>query len=324
MLALTLLIALFYFSCYTVNASGKLYWDIKPHTSLLNSFLELKIVLRYCRQVSRQLIIASKPSVGEEASEDVSNLNMCSMFNLPDEVTCGKMPANITCISNLTTHLDLDHEACYNGEAFIEVHSEGAAKSRVINLPLLYQAVEMPLSLDFGLNGSIHELVADIEVIQRTELMSPYTAVHWSRSANTLHNCKRGHDQSVNCGNSTSLVQKIKEFSSHTSVFIVTEEPSDSANMVHLRSLGYVTFEDLSGKLYETTHPLHPSDLKFVLEMKLMLNADTFLGWGNSDVNSVVEHDRMMRNMTHCVGQTAGKHREVLNWCVHTKRFNVV
>ncbi len=141
---------------------------------------------------------------------------------------------------------------------------------------------------------------------------------------NTLHNCKRGYDQSINCGNSTSLVQKIAEFSSHTSVFIVTEEPSDSADMVHLRSLGYVTFEDLSGKLFETTHPLHPSDVKFVLEMKLMLNADTFLGWGNSDVNSVVEHDRMMRNMTHCVGQMAGKHREVLNWCVHTKRFNVI
>jgi hypothetical protein len=51
----------------------------------------------------------------------------------------------------------------------------------------------------------------------------------------------------------------------------------------------------------------------FILEVTLMIEASTFLGWGISEVNDVVEYERMKKNRTFCT--TDEWSFSYVSWC---------
>lgn len=119
--------------------------------------------------------------------------------------------------------------------------------------------------------------------------------VHWRRGDQLETRCKQEKDQSVNCGTVEQLISSVRSFAVlHSSVYVAAggalaqEErvALDAAGFRHLRSL----------------HPsADPSSIAaLVFEAQLMLEAPTFLAWGASIVNDVIEHERMLRNLSWC------------------------
>jgi hypothetical protein len=111
-------------------------------------------------------------------------------------------------------------------------------------------------------------------------------------------------------------VQRVNALTGKELVYVATNEPQQSEEMEHLRSQGFVTFEDVHQDSAVLSGD-ESSDLFMVLaaETSLMLNATTFLGWGISEINDVVEHERMLAGRSFCLNQPVPAEETQHNWC---------
>ena len=114
--------------------------------------------------------------------------------------------------------------------------------------------------------------------------------------------CLMARDMSVNCHNATELVDKVMKYTSDLIVFIATNEPADSPQMTVLKNAGFLVFNDVWDKAEQEKRQLDKI-APFVIETALMMDADTFLGWGLSEVNDMVEMERMKVRKAACVAQ---------------------
>jgi hypothetical protein len=121
-----------------------------------------------------------------------------------------------------------------------------------------------------------------------------YTAVHWRRGDQLNTRCKGERDASVNCAtNSTALVNLVKNQTNDKVIYLATNEKENSDQAQSLKSSGFKLFSDTN---INATNSLDV----FIFEIHLMLDATTFLAWGISEVNDVIEFERKNKNMTFC------------------------
>ena len=105
----------------------------------------------------------------------------------------------------------------------------------------------------------------------------PYTVVHWRRGDQLTTRCKGERDASVNCDNSTVLIELLKNQTQDKLVYIATNEKDDSPQVEILKNEGYKLFSHTN---ISVTNMLD----MFIYEIQLMLDSTTFLAWGISEV----------------------------------------
>jgi len=139
-----------------------------------------------------------------------------------------------------------------------------------------------------------------------TTTTSSFTVVHWRRGDQLTTRCKGQKDRSVNCADSLALIDLVRQNSNDSLIYIATNE-KNSAEIENLRNASFVVFQD-TGLVNKVT-PMEA----FILEVTLMIEASTFLGWGISEVNDVVEYERMKKNRTFCT--TDEWSFSYVSWC---------
>lgn len=225
-------------------------------------------------------------------------LDICTIFNL------SSLPIEAHCINNTMedcTGKRIDEPLMLSDTAEVKYCGKFVKMGAKSNRDAFIMAASIGLPLqwtDYRL-GHIEQfknlLLADLKENEK------YTVVHWRRGDQLTTRCVMARDVSVNCGTAQDLIRKVSQYTSDRIIYIATNEPSSSQEMKALRAAGYKTWDDI----------LVPQELKdtidtigiFVIETALMIEADTFVGWGLSEVNDVVEFERMRLNKTFCVAQ---------------------
>lgn len=122
-----------------------------------------------------------------------------------------------------------------------------------------------------------------------------YTVVHWRRGDQLTSRCAQGKDHSVNCMSVQDLVVEIQRYTSDKVIYLATNEANLShADLECLEHAGVQVFDPLVAN-----YPAG-SLAAVVVDVQLMLDATTFLCWGVSVINDLVEHARMVHNKTWC------------------------
>ena len=151
-----------------------------------------------------------------------------------------------------------------------------------------------------------HRFLQAVEMAEarlfRNNSTSTLIVVHWRRKDQMTTRCSSNHgspisDSSINCA-STSLefIQYIRNVTStapsnSTAIYIATNEENQKI-INDLSNAGLWTFKDLG---FSST-VASPID-RFIIELALMARATTFLGWGVTAVNSLVERMRRQESI---------------------------
>lgn len=314
--------ALFSFgACTERNGSVRLHWQ--PNSAgLFSQFLQLKLMVEQTSQLGLELVVAPTTSPHYGAAK----INMCEIFEVPRGVTCAALPVHLRCEKNFRKVLNsTDPEgACYSGT--ISFNSHIRVRSNIL------RAVDLPFGLRFSLNyqsfldklyNALQKKACIMSPSTCENSFSPFTVVHWRRGDQLPGRCAKNVDTSVNCANASALVQRVQEHSADPVVYVATNEPKHSHNYSELRRHGFLTYADLASDNSEISN----ANLFQVLagEVGLMLRATTFLGWGVSEINDVVEHERKAAGRTFCIGQQVPAVETQHSWCtLHMQRTRLL
>lgn len=291
---------------YTTNATDAqqmlLYW-VPNHAGLFSQFLQTKIMFDCAKRYGRQLIAV--PTKSKHYGRQM--INMCQVFAFPTQIKCASVPEDVKCHSTLPDIVKsaLEPEVCYSGSITFGVQ----AKARMYVL----RAVNIDLPLRFtDMNKKLGELFRITLGIEKDGYRKDFTVVHWRRGDQLDGRCKAGLDTSVNCANATVLIEKVRSLSQDSIVYIATNEPQDSDQMQELREAGFLSFVDVAASSFFSQLDIFQI---LAVEVSLMLDATTFLAWGISEINDVVEHERMLAGKSFCIEQQppAGNNQET--WC---------
>lgn len=109
-------------------------------------------------------------------------------------------------------------------------------------------------------------------------------AVHWRRGDQLSERCQKV-DFSVNCENSTKLVQKIRNLTTEGSTVYISTNEADSKQLKVLTEAGYFIWSTLS--ISRMSLNFTSADI-FFLELMIMTYARNFFFWGHSTVPDMV------------------------------------
>jgi hypothetical protein len=275
----------------------KMYW-VPNRAGLFSHFLQLKRMYIHAASLQRLLVVApsKSPHYGN------LTIDMCSIFELPAGIECAPVPDHLHCTDNYKELPRKEPAVCYTGSITFGAELKGRY--------FVLGAVDVPLRLHF--RPAFQEQAIRFRVALNNHLQgtTSLVVVHWRRGDQLLGRCTNKVDASVNCGDGRALVEQVfmalsktdpQQNSDHTIVYVATNEPQDSQHMNTLRASGFITLQDVTGKSNDPR--LRDMNLFEVLaaEVSLMLAADTFLGWGISEINDVVEYERRQHGRTHCV-----------------------
>ena len=125
-----------------------------------------------------------------------------------------------------------------------------------------------------------------------------YTVIHWRRGDQLSSRCKQGRDLSVNCNDASYLISFVHNNVDDKKVYVATNEKNSTAELNSLVSAGFLIFNRSHLPIKNAFDDLQV----FMLEIGLMLDCSTFLGWGISEVNDVIENQRMRMKKSYCKG----------------------
>lgn len=275
---------------------------------LFSQFLQLKVKSALSQQFERDTILSGI----ESPHSNNTRWTLCQMFQLPSNVKCELVVPPKFCENSALRSLDpsviagIDKQTlCYEGPMpLMGTHSRREANILAMYLPI-------PLRFTAPYLALIERFKKDLGLSPGQE----YTVAHWRRGDQLVFRCKSSfrsrRDRSVNCGAADDLRRSITRLSNHSFVYVATNERSDSAHLEHLRSVGYKTYQDTQGSEFSNLNPMEV----FLLEAGLMLDATTFLGWGISEINDIVEYERMRTNKTWCSARDDGPAQDAVTWC---------
>lgn len=275
--------------------------------------MQLKIMYYKSVEHKRELVVVPtrSPHYGNKT------IDMCSVFLFSNNtISCEPLPSEISCVKELTSlsTTKVNSDACYDGTITFGTQAKGRH--------FVLQAVDLPFLLEFNPRHLLLASQFQVALRQTTGVYGngfAYTVVHWRRGDQLQGRCNRNVDASVNCADAAALVRKVKENTDDRIIYVATNEPQDSAEMAYLRKKGFLTYRDIASNI--TT--FRRADVFEVLsiEVSLMLAADTFLAWGVSEINDVVEHERMLAGRSHCIAQERPRAEAQENWCTLHKKY---
>ena len=297
--------------CIRKNASDSkirhLYFDSNGG-GLFSQFLQMKIMHQKALNLNSTLVLipfSSKEHYGNKV------LNMCRIFVLPTSIICGRPPKTLDCKNNWPVDVFKDrNEFCYGGP----ITNASNARPYIVravsyNLPLIFTDIALAYWPSF---------TAILGAALTPNLFEHFTVVHWRRGDQLTSRCGR-LDTSVNCGTAWDLMAHVNNsLARNDLIYIATNEKASSKHIKTLRSHGYLTFSDL---MISTGNDSSPNVFQILaMEVQLMLVAETFLAWGISEIDDVVEHERMMRNKSFCFNRNYLPE----SWCAYADRSKIL
>ena len=92
-----------------------------------------------------------------------------------------------------------------------------------------------------------------------------------------------------------------------------------------LKNAGFLLFDDLRKEVAKRSNvsSLNVVDI-LAVEASLMLEASSFLAWGVSEIDDVVQYERRQRGNSYCLAQEKISSVYELNWCAHVLKLFVV
>ena len=287
---------------------------------LMSHFLQLKIYYLLAAGSGRTLFVS--PIFSMHYGNRPTHL--CDVFDLSaqPEIRCLEGVVEGPCSLKLSPALlaSVSQHVCYKGPLptiFGAVNRKESVLRAVnlTNVPLVLNARYAPLvsaaKKALGVGGG----------------KKNYTVAHWRRGDQLRTRCKAARDMSVNCGRAVDLVRAVRRLSSDEVVYVATNEPPSSAEYQALQKAGFVLFSSLRAFIVAANggQDLTLVDA-FALELALMLDASTFLGWGLTEIKDVVEYERSRLKRSFCL--TSGQDNAVANtfetgtWCgVHSGKY---
>lgn len=240
-------------------------------------------------------------------------INLCKLFNLSPGILCGRAPKYVKCRYRMPEVVFTDNvtEFCYSGTIMFSNYSHTNENPR----PHILKAIELDMRLNFS-SYSLKYWDAFVEAFGVKSLplsgFDHLTVVHWRRGDQLRSRCLERTDTSVNCGTASELIDEIKASKAQEEiVYIATNERPSSRQMKKLRAEGYLAYNDL---ILNIGNDSLPNSIQILaMEVKLMMMAKTFLAWGVSEIDDVVENERMRSGKQYCVNKA------YLNntWCAH-------
>lgn len=281
--------------------SSKLYW-VSNTAGLFSQIVQLSIMFDFAKTIDKTLVAVPATSAHYRGQ----TINMCSILLLPEGIECKRLPPNINCTANFQnkTIWREQKDLCYRGS----INFSSQHKTRY----LVVRAVDKLFPIQFrDINQNILDKVKTSLGVTNGK---PYTVVHWRRGDQLTTRCRTGFDVSVNCEDAISLITNIKSSSNDSLAYIATNEPQESVQMQLLRNAGFLTFTDIESNItaalqtteYSKSHNLLSTLQILALEASLMLDCTTFLGWGISEINDIIEHERMRAN---CKSYCSNQHK---------------
>ncbi len=274
-----------------------------PNTEgLFSQFLQMHIMIYIKDDLNLKAIMV--PTFNTTHTED-ANVNICKVFQLPDFVQCGSVQRvnGSKCRENSITlrrHYyhdkvqrddtlvvkDLPH-LCYNMiSPFLGGQTRRDAFLRVVSF---IPEVEFQLKLRSKFQAYKRHL------LNSSDPLVQYTVVHWRRGDQLLSRCAQGKDTSVNCLSVNDLIREVKRYTSDNIIYLATNEVNLShTELDHLRQAHIQVFDPRAAGYHAG------SVAAAVVDVQLMLDATTFLGWGVSIIHDLVEHVRMVQNKFWC------------------------
>lgn len=143
------------------------------------------------------------------------------------------------------------------------------------------------------------------------DIIVNYTVVHWRRGDQLTSRCLQAKDNSVNCLSAKELVNLVRSISADELVYVATNEELYSNETAYLKKSGFTVFDNSLSNFDHRTIPA------FMIDIQLMLDASTYLTWGVSIINDLVEHERMIRNKTWCVSHDINVSYPTWCWLQH-------
>ena len=292
--------------------SENLYWV--PNTAgLFSHFLQLKIMYSRYSEYAKHLVVV--PTKSHHYGDRF--IDMCGIFRLPKVVSCGLLPNTLHCtdsVLNLMENASAKGSVCYDGK--ITFGSELKGRHFVL------RAVDISMSLLFSKNYTrlARYFQTALESLSNITRGGNFTVVHWRRG-DQLGRCSSLVDVSVNCRNATALLHKVRLHSKDSVVYVATNEPQQSPEMRQLRSAGFTTFTEVAASNALLFGGMDAFQV-IATEAILMLHASTFLAWGVSEINDVVEHERSLAGRRHCIAQPAPAKEVQENWCTLNGKIN--
>lgn len=297
-------ICLFITNSLGVKESLKLYF--KPNSAgLFSHFLVMKNFHHLAQQNNRYLV---QLSFVNEHHYGESQINMCEIFILPNSILCDTLPSNITCHKHLPSNLSsFNGDFCYIGRLDFN-HSV----YHIHRLELL-SAVNFDVPLEFREDTlKLYPVFKEALGIKDNE---NFTVAHWRRGDQIEKRCLKKLDNSVNCKSAETFIKKVMKNTNDSIVYIATNENINSFEMKIIHNYGYKYYNPIFFENYEILKNLTSLQI-LTLETKLMTDSTTFLGWGLSEVNDVVEHERFKRNKSYCINQPHSIYdRNQYTWC---------
>ena len=250
---------------------------------IFSQYVQLKIMHYLMEKSKRVLTIA--PSYSPHYGD--LPIILCDIFVLPGYIRCPvvvTLPEDLQCITH-TISLDQiasdKNKLCYQGP----LPRLGAKTPR----EAIIRGVDIPLPLRFQAN---YTRLADAFKLAIGLASDRYTVVHWRRGDQLSTRCQQRKDQSINCGSAEELVSKVRDRTNDSFVYVATNEVAGSSELEVLREAGFRLFSDAKMDVGVIE--------AFLIEVSLMRDAHTFLGWGVSEVNDVVEFERRNAGKAWC------------------------
>lgn len=273
MLVTLLLLSLLY------TASPKRLFYKTNVAGLFSQFIQIKLMYDFANHFNRSLVVDSIKCSHYQAPVLINDI-----FDFGELAIISRKVFShaVKCYDSVQTLLPLmesnTEDLCYSGPFPYELTGEstprfGIMQSLGIQVPMRLKKLEkFDKFLDeLGINPGVN-----------------FTVAHWRRGDQTVR-CNSGMDKSVNCGSGAEFVRKVRAFSKDKVVYVATNERKP----VNLAPILDAQFQTMGSSRYDELTTL-------ALEVELMLRATTFLAWGVSEIDDVVEFERMKAGKSHC------------------------
>lgn len=261
-------------------SSKNLFYKTNP-AGLFSQFIQVKLLYDYAVKFNRTLVVQEIKSTHYAKPvllDDVFDFNGYG-------ITSRKVFPNMNCVRTIAELQPQMNSAvenlCYAGPVPIEL--TGATKTKFgmveavgINVPLKLKRLE-----------SMDSFMSKLGI--QPELN--FTVAHWRRGDQSVR-CGSGMDGSVNCGTGRDVVAMIRKYSKDEVVYVATNERQTAESMNPIRRAKFKTYVDA-----QQTDEL----TALAMEVELMLRATTFVSWGVSEIDDIVEFERMKAGRSHCV-----------------------
>ena len=268
---------------------------------IFSQFLQMKIMHYVAQNLHKRTLLVAPIKSMHMPNRTII---LCDIFKLPSTIQClnneeifiwNFYNKDMKCLTDIKVNIMLRSigygksiekvdVVCYKG--LVTFLGASTRRDAVLN------AVDFPIP-----NLVIHKRYMEnlSQYKKYLGLNNNYTVIHWRRGDQLSSRCKQGRDKSINCNDVNYLISFVHNNVKDKSVYIATNDKNDNNELQLLSNAGFLLYNQ--SYISNVTN----DDLSaFILDIALMLDSSTFLGWGISEVNDVIENQRMRMKKSFC------------------------